>query len=73
LIFCKKETGRFTENLFTEIQRNKKREDHSDPNSVADSDPGFGVGKKSGFGSGIRIRDEQPGSYFRALKNNFLC
>ncbi len=28
-------------------------------------DPGSGMGKKSGYGSGIRIRDEQPGSYFR--------
>jgi hypothetical protein len=28
------------------------------------------MGKK--FGSGIRIRDEQPGSYFRELRNNFL-
>jgi hypothetical protein len=26
------------------------------------------MGKKSG--SGIRIRDEQPGSYFRELRNN---
>jgi hypothetical protein len=30
------------------------------------------MGKKSGSGTGIRIRDEQPGSYFRELKNNFL-
>jgi hypothetical protein len=28
--------------------------------------------KKSGPGSGIRIRDEQPGSYFRELRNHFL-
>jgi hypothetical protein len=28
------------------------------------------MGKKSG--SGIRIRDEHPGSYFRELRNNFL-
>jgi hypothetical protein len=27
------------------------------------------MGKKS---SGSRIRDEQPGSYFRELRNNFL-
>ncbi len=48
--------------------------------SVADSDPGYsafftpdpgyGIGKKAG--SGIRIRDEQPGSYIRELRNNFL-
>jgi hypothetical protein len=30
--------------------------------------PGSGMGKNSG--SGIRIRDEQPGSYFRELRNN---
>jgi hypothetical protein len=29
------------------------------------------MGKKSGSGSGIRLRDEQPGSYFRELRNNF--
>jgi hypothetical protein len=28
---------------------------------------GSGMGKKSGSGSGIRIRDEQPGSYFKAI------
>jgi hypothetical protein len=26
------------------------------------------MGKKSGIGSGIQIRNEQPGSYFRELK-----
>ncbi len=31
-------------------------------------DPVSGMGKKSGSGSGIRIRDEQPGSYFWELK-----
>jgi hypothetical protein len=30
------------------------------------------MGKKSGPGAGIRIGDEQPGSYFRELRNNFL-
>jgi hypothetical protein len=30
------------------------------------------MGKKSVSGSGIRIRDEQPGSYFRELRNHFL-
>jgi hypothetical protein len=30
------------------------------------------MGKISGSGFGIRIRDEQPGSYFRELRNNFL-
>jgi hypothetical protein len=39
--------------------------------SVADPDPGW-VTKQSGSGSGIRIRDEQPGSYFRELRNNFF-
>jgi hypothetical protein len=34
--------------------------------------PGSGMVKKSGPGSGIRIRDEQPGSYFRELRNHFL-
>jgi hypothetical protein len=32
--------------------------------------PGSRMGKKSGSGSGIR--DEQPGSYFRELRNLFL-
>ncbi len=32
-------------------------------------DPLILDGKKTGFGSGIR--DEQPGSYFRQLRNNF--
>jgi hypothetical protein len=30
------------------------------------------MGKKSGSGSGFGIRDEQPGSYFLELRNNFL-
>jgi hypothetical protein len=30
------------------------------------------MGKKSGSGFGIRIRDEQPGSYFRELKNSIF-
>ncbi len=34
--------------------------------------PGSGMGQKSGSGSGIRIRDEKPGSYFRELRNHFL-
>jgi hypothetical protein len=34
--------------------------------------PGSGMGKKSGSGSEIRIRDEQTGSYFREIRNNFL-
>ncbi len=33
-------------------------------------DPGSGIGKKSG--SGIRIQDEQPGSYFRELRKQFF-
>jgi hypothetical protein len=34
--------------------------------------PGSEMGKKSRSGSGIRNRDEYPGSYFRELRNNFL-
>jgi hypothetical protein len=30
------------------------------------------MGKKTGSGSGIRIRDEQPGSYFLELRNHFF-
>ncbi len=50
--------------------------------SVADPDPGSGVGAFLTPGSGIRdgrksasgsgIRDEQPGSYFLELRNSFL-
>ncbi len=57
-------------------------------NSVADPDPGSGIGylfdpwirdpgsgirdgRKSASGSGIR--DEQPGSYFLELTNQFFC
>ncbi len=42
-----------------------------DPGSGAFSIPGFGMGKKSRSGSGIQIRDEYPGSYFREIRNNF--
>jgi hypothetical protein len=35
-------------------------------------DPGPEMGKKSGSGSGIRSRDEQPESYFLELRNHFL-
>ncbi len=42
-----------------------------DPGSGACLTPGSGMGKKSGSGHGIRIRDEQPGSYFRELKTIF--
>jgi hypothetical protein len=42
-----------------------------DPGSVA-FDPWIRDGKISGFVSGIRIWDEQPRSYFRELRNNFL-
>ncbi len=38
--------------------------------SVADPDPGSGMGRKSASGSGIR--DEQPGSYFLELSNYFF-
>jgi hypothetical protein len=50
-------------------------------NSVADPDPGSGIGylfdpwirdgRKSESGSGIR--DEQPGSYFLELRNHFFA
>jgi hypothetical protein len=39
-----------------------------DPGSGAFLTPGSGMGKKSG----IRIRDEQPGSYFLELRNHFM-
>ncbi len=29
------------------------------------------MGQKSRYKSGIRIRDENPGSYFREIRNNF--
>jgi hypothetical protein len=35
-------------------------------------DSGSGMGKKTGSGSGIRIRDDQHGSYFRELRNQFF-
>jgi hypothetical protein len=35
-------------------------------------DPASEIGRKSGSGTRIRIRDEQPESYFRELGNNFL-
>ncbi len=38
--------------------------------SVAVQDPGFGAFLNPG--SGIRIGDEQPGSYFRKLRNHFF-
>jgi hypothetical protein len=41
-----------------------------DPGSGAFFTPGSGIGKKSG--SRIRIRDEQPGSYFRELRIYFF-
>ncbi len=54
------------------------------PGSVADPDPGSGIGclfdpwtrepgsgRKSASGSGIR--DEQPGSYFLELRNHFFA
>jgi hypothetical protein len=48
-----------------------------DPGSDAFVNPGFGIRcpgwvKKSGSGSEIRFRDEQPGSYFRERRNNFF-
>jgi hypothetical protein len=40
----------------------------TDFTSVADPDPRSGTGTFWIPGSGIRIRDEQPGSYFRKLR-----
>jgi hypothetical protein len=40
----------------------------ADPESGALLTPGSGMGKKIR----IRIRDEQPGSYFRELRNHFF-
>ncbi len=34
--------------------------------------PRSGMGKQTGSRSGIRIRDDQPGSYFRELRNQFV-
>ncbi len=42
-----------------------------DPRSGAYLPPGSGVSKKSRSGSGIRIGDEHPGSYFQEPRNNF--
>ncbi len=42
----------------------------ADPVSGAISTPGSGMGNKSR--SGIGIREEHPGSYFRELRNNFM-
>jgi hypothetical protein len=41
-----------------------------DPGSGAFLTPGFGMGRKSASGSGIRF--EQPGSYFLELRNHFF-
>jgi hypothetical protein len=41
-----------------------------DPGSDAFLFPGSGV--RDGLKIRIRIRDEQPGTYFRELRNNFL-
>jgi hypothetical protein len=41
-----------------------------DPVPFLPLDPGSGMGRKSGSGSGIR--DEQPGSYFPELRNSFF-
>jgi hypothetical protein len=43
-----------------------------DPVPFLPLDPGSRMGKKSGSGSWIRIQNEQPGSYFRELRNHFL-
>ncbi len=40
-----------------------------DPVPVLPPDPGYGMGKKSGSGSGIQ--DEQLGSYYQELRNHF--
>ncbi len=41
-----------------------------DLTSVADPDPGSGMGRKSASSSGIR--DEQPGSYFLKLRTIYF-
>jgi hypothetical protein len=41
-----------------------------DPGSGGFLTPGSGMGKKAGSGSGIR--NEQPGSYFLELRNQFF-
>jgi hypothetical protein len=46
--------------------------DHTSESLERAPDPGSGMGNKSGSGSGTRIRDEQPGSYFREHRNHFL-
>ncbi len=38
---------------------------------IWDPGSGSGIGKKSGFRSGIRIRDGKPGSYFWELRNHY--
>jgi len=45
-----------------------------DPGSSAFLTPGSGIrdGKQIGSGFRIRIRDDQPGSYFRELRNQFF-
>jgi hypothetical protein len=51
------------------VKRNEQILEYKLTSSVADQDPGW---VKSGYGSGIRIRDEQPGSYFMELRNHFI-
>jgi hypothetical protein len=60
--------------VFTECNPHKKIKKVIIPSSVADLDPGSGAFLTPGSGMGkirIRIRDEQPGSYFRELRNFF--
>jgi hypothetical protein len=58
----------------SEEDKNRKRfatsvvDPDRDPVSLRPLDHGSGMGKKIR----IRNRDEQPGSYFRELRNNFL-
>jgi hypothetical protein len=42
----------------------------ADPDPMPFLTPGSGI--RDGYKIGIRIRDEQPGSYFRELRNHFL-
>jgi hypothetical protein len=44
----------------------------ADPGSGAFLTLGSGMGKKSKSGSGIRIREGHPGSYFRELRTKFF-
>jgi hypothetical protein len=64
---CKQHKNINKTNILQNFTRSSSDAD-ADPGSGAFLTPRSGVSKKIR----IRIRDEQPGSYFRELKNNFL-